>query len=376
MTRLAPDTAIPQGQPDYVAQVATVPFLLGRPEELPTTVPGIERIADRAARVRGRLSGPGSRESVGALLAAARAVRDELVPTGDGRVGDDPEESEANRDNDLAFGIVRTRGPAAALLVDAAVAALIGVLEVAEAQGSDLEPQSWQWFLDGFDALLGWFAEPGSVPVPAAVPAAGTPTAAVVPQDALRRWVRGHHVFMVFAQAATMACHVLQDGARRTDPETAATAAGVLLQLMRGCQGALAYAGSANRAQYNEQIRPTLTPPVAPPKMSGLHWRDHEALIVALGSSGPAWSWLESHRPGLLGQFRNVLGEAYDAHRGVCGHFVGDTAPSLLATQRSSRSAVGVLSQLRRVRLGALPEPTETSPGTSATEPAANGEHA
>lgn len=348
---------VPAGRPDYVAQVATVPFLLGRPEELPASQRQVrDAVARRAGQVLGRLSTPGARDSLGSLLSAARAIQAELVSTGTGPVGDDPAESEANRDNDLAFGIVRTHGPAAALLVDAGVHALIGILEVAADRGSDLDAPSWQRLLGGFDALFGWFADPGRAPVPAEFPPAGPP-APPAPQDALRRWVRGHHVFMVFAQAATTAFRVLQDSAESADPAGAAAAAGATVALMRGCHGALAYAGSANRDQYNEQIRPTLMPPVAPPKMSGLHWRDHEALIVELSRSGPAWKWLEVRRPGLLGEFRQVLAEAYDAHRGVCEHFVGDTAPSLLATQRSSRSAVGVLSQLRRVRLGALPEP-------------------
>ncbi|WP_405959462.1 hypothetical protein OG235_50520 [Streptomyces sp. NBC_00024] len=362
------DHTAPSGRPDYVAQVATVPFLLGRPEELPATGPRIrDAAAGRAAQVLGRLSGPGARDSLAGLLSAARTARDELTPTGTGPVGEDPEESEANGDNDLAFGIVRTRGPAAELLVDAGVHALIGILEVAADHGSDLDAPTWQRFLGGFDALFGWLADPGRAPAVSAMPAAGPP-AAPAPQDALRRWVRGHHVFMVFAQAATTAARVLQNSAEHADPGAAAAAAAATVELMRGCHGALAYAGSANRDQYNEQIRPTLMPPVAPPKMSGLHWRDHEALIVELGRSGPAWQWLEARRPGLLGEFRHVLGEAYDAHRGVCGHFVGDMAPSLLATQRSSRSAVGVLSQLRRVRLGALPTPADpdaTAPNTA-----------
>ncbi|MCP3759169.1 hypothetical protein [Streptomyces sp. TBY4] len=362
MTRSAGLPPHPEGQPDYVAEVATVPFVLGRPEELPTTPDGVRgAVAARAAEAARGL-GPAARSDLRALLAAARQTYALLEPAGLGPVGDDPAESEANRDNDLAFGIVRTRGPVTTLLVDAALAAFIGLLEVAEERGSDLDATSWERILGGFDVLFDWFADPHSEPIPKAVPPVGQ-AAPAVPRDALRRWVRGHHVFMVFAQASALAMACLRDSADREDLPAAQAAAAAAVGLMRGCQGALIYAGDANREQYNEEIRPTLMPPVAPPKMSGLHWRDHEALIAEMARSTSAWQWLAGHRPELSAAFRAALDEAYASHMGVCEHFVGDAAPSLLAAQGSSRSAVGVIGQFRKIRLRSLPEPAATSQG-------------
>jgi hypothetical protein len=162
---------------------------------------------------------------------------------------------------------------------------------------------------------------------------------------------------MVFAQGGALAVDGLRAAAERGDVDAAVVAAKVATGLLRACEGALRYAGHANSEQYLGEIRPTLTPPVAPPKMSGLHWRDHEALIAALQASGDAWQWLGSRRPELLRAFRSALSETYAAHSGVCEHFVGTEAPSLLAAQGSSRSAVGVLAQFRRIRLAALPDP-------------------
>lgn len=353
----------PEGQPAYVAEVATVPFRLGRPEELPTTLDELrEAVAERAGEAAHGLAAPAARSALGALLAQARQIRDALPPTGLGPVGEDPQESEANRDNDLAFGIVRTRGPVTELLVDAALAALIGILEVAEEHGSDLDETAWERFLGGFDALFGWLADPHAAPRVLPVPAVGPP-GPPVHQDALRRWVRGHHVFMVFAQACALATACLRDSAARGDLPGAEASAGAAVALMRGCQGALLYAGDANREQYNQQIRPTLMPPVAPPKMSGLHWRDHEVLIAGLAGSRDAWEWLAGQGSTQPAAFRAALGEAYDSHIGVCEHFVGDASPSLLAAEGSSRSAVGVIGQFRTIRLRSLPEPPATTEG-------------
>nr|B0CN28.1 RecName: Full=3-methyl-L-tyrosine peroxygenase [Streptomyces lavendulae]6VDP_A Chain A, 3-methyl-L-tyrosine peroxygenase [Streptomyces lavendulae]6VDQ_A Chain A, 3-methyl-L-tyrosine peroxygenase [Streptomyces lavendulae]6VDZ_A Chain A, 3-methyl-L-tyrosine peroxygenase [Streptomyces lavendulae]6VE0_A Chain A, 3-methyl-L-tyrosine peroxygenase [Streptomyces lavendulae]ABI22134.1 hypothetical protein [Streptomyces lavendulae] len=357
------DTVHPAGQPDYVAQVATVPFRLGRPEELPGTLDELRAaVSARAGEAVRGLNRPGARTDLAALLAATERTRAALAPVGAGPVGDDPSESEANRDNDLAFGIVRTRGPVAELLVDAALAALAGILEVAVDRGSDLEDAAWQRFIGGFDALLGWLADPHSAPRPATVPGAG-PAGPPVHQDALRRWVRGHHVFMVLAQGCALATACLRDSAARGDLPGAEASAAAAEALMRGCQGALLYAGDANREQYNEQIRPTLMPPVAPPKMSGLHWRDHEVLIKELAGSRDAWEWLSAQGSERPATFRAALAETYDSHIGVCGHFVGDQSPSLLAAQGSTRSAVGVIGQFRKIRLSALPEQPATQQG-------------
>ena len=350
--------------PDHVARVAAVPFRLVRPEDLPATSGGVhDALVPGLSEVLRRLARPNPGGDLAALLARARAARAELGAVPGEPFGDDPGESAANRDNDLAFGIVRTRGPAVRLLVDAAFAALIGILDLAVDHGAGLASGSWQRLIGGFDALFGWLAEPLRTPESWPVPFPDPP-GSPQPEDALRRWTRGHHVFMVFAQACTMVTGCLTDRARERDLPGAEASGAAAVALMRGCQGALRYAGDASRDHYEEQIRPTLMPPIAPPKMSGIHWRDHEALIRGLAGSADAWTWLGEHRPDLLIGFRAALGESYDSHQGVCEHFVGDQSPSLLAAPSSSRSAVGVLAQFRRIRLQSLP-----TPGTSTTCP-------
>ncbi|MEV7023616.1 hypothetical protein AB0O00_15880, partial [Kitasatospora sp. NPDC093558] len=98
---------------DYLPEVATVPFPMARPEDLPTTVPAIAAARPAAlAAVAVRLATPVNRVGVPRLRAAARTARAVLGPVPSTPVGDDPGESRPNRDNDLAFGIERHHGPA------------------------------------------------------------------------------------------------------------------------------------------------------------------------------------------------------------------------------------------------------------------------
>ncbi|WP_182604616.1 hypothetical protein [Streptomyces alkaliphilus] len=281
-------------------------------------------------------------------------------------VGEDPRESPPNRDNDLAFGIERHVGEPLALLVAAALRAETGIVELIERGGTDLETSAWRDLIAGFDALLCWLATPSRVPEPFPVPGPPGRTDEPEPFDGLRRWVRGHHVFMVLSQGCALALNSMRAAADEKDTELAAPAAAVASRLMWACRAALRFAGEADRQQYRNEIRPTLMPPVAPPQMSGLRWRDHEALVTALGASRASWAWLAGTRPALLEEFRAALDATYDAHKGVCQHFVGGQSPSLLATVRSHRPAVGVIEQFHRLRAGALPEPA-SGPGPAAT---------
>lgn len=348
---------------DYLPRVATVPFRLGRPEDLPRTVLDMAAHRDRARFAAARIADPRARTDISELLAVARRTRSELGELPGELILDDPVESAANRDNDIAFGIQRIAGPPLPLLVDAAVAALIGVLELAADRGTGLDERSWTDLVRGVDHLLDWCADPD---VPSQRRPVPVPVGSRAPEqyDALRSWVRGHHVFMVLAQGTAMACACLADHATRGDTEGARIAATVATALMWASRGALKHAGDVAQPEYNNEIRPTLMPPVAPPKMSGLRWRDHEALVRELAGSASGWAWLTHRDDAPLAAFRGALDATYDAHRGVCEHFVGDRSPSLLANTASTRSAVGVLDQFRELRLAQLPElPVPDVPG-------------
>lgn len=347
---------------DYLPHVATVPFPMPCPEDLPGDAPAIAAAAPSVlAGLAGGVAGPAHRTGLADMLAAVRTARADLGPVPSTLVVDDPRESRPNLDNDLAFGIERHHGDPLTLFVAAALNAHLGILEIAEERGTGLDEAAWYDLITGFDTLVRWPADPTRLPAPLPVPAcvrSGKPE----PLDGLRRWVRGHHVFMVLAQGGTLAVNSLTAAAEAGDEKVAVTAAAVASRVMWACRAALQFAGDASPDQYQAEIRPTLMPPVAPPQMSGLRWRDHEALVVALTASSDAWSWLAERRPGALRDFRTALDATYESHKGVCGHFVGSQSPSLLATSRSHRPAVGVIEQFRRLRVGSLPAAPHPDP--------------
>ncbi|WP_438388902.1 hypothetical protein [Actinopolyspora saharensis] len=353
-------------QVDYLHGVADIPFRLGRPEDLPSSLAGLMSAA-RPTQKAARLLADADPSDLTELAAAADAARGVLEADYGETVADDPQESESNRHNDLAFGIVRCTGAPLPLMVDAALHALSGILDLTERIGTGLADEDWNDLLSGLATAVVW---PSSANAgapwerhtdgqPDSRPDARTRppqlTGAARPDDALRRWVRGHHVFMVFAQCCATALRCLRSAAEQDEVDSAYAAARAATVLMKASRGALQYAGDSTNDEYVTEIRPTLMPPVAPPKMSGLHWRDHEALISALAAARDCWDTLSSVAPELVEEFRSALDTTYAAHRGVCRHFVGDSSPSLLATSQSQRSAVGVLTQFRDRRLGLMP---------------------
>lgn len=360
MTVSAHDEIFPEGCPGYVAMVTTAPFWMGRPEDLPTSSEAVRTAASkRCKKIADTLSLQSSWQDIGTVLTTMQAAAREVRLIDREPIGDDEAASEANRANDLAFGIVRARGSALTLLTDAAVIALKGILEVAMERGSNLDDTSWQQILGGFDTLFAWIVDPYKEIISRNMPIPPAPLGEQIANEALQQWVLGHHVFMVFAQASTLVIDCLRDSAEQGDFISGVAAGLAAVQLMRGCQGALHYTGNAKKEEYISEIRPTLMPPMAPPKMSGMHWRDHEALIKAMSTSKDAWAWLAESRPDVVRDFRVCLDEVYISHMNVCEHFVGSDSPSLLASERSSRNAVGVIDQFREIRLRSLPTSDE-----------------
>ncbi|MFI6504845.1 hypothetical protein [Nonomuraea typhae] len=339
---------------DYLRGVVTEPFTLCRPDDLPGTTRELSAAAALVRPGTRMVTGPGARRDLGALLAAlgeARSAHDRGPVT---PVGEDPAESDLNKANDLGFGILRVRGEPVRVLTDAALRSAAAVLDLAARNGAGFERTTWRRLVGGFDALLLWLADPGRAPAACPVPAPGE-RQPLEPGSALRRWIYGHHVFMVFSQGCSLSLACLRERAAAGDGTGAAAAAATAVRLMWASQGALSFAGDVAMEDYATEIRPTLMPPIAPPRMTGLHWRDHEALVRELAAARDAWQWLAGSRPELLEEFRSAIDSAYSAHRGVCASFVGDRSPSLLATSRSSRPAVAVLEQFHRRRLDMLP---------------------
>lgn len=329
-------------------------FLLLRPEHLPTRTQVSQFVSSlpgyRAALAEAALL-VDDRQALGAVT----QLLDALPSPAEVRIGDpDPGESAGNRDNDQAFGIVRVDGDRPALLLRSVLGSYLILLDEVVRSGTRLTTEQWTVLRCGFTALLGHlagFPVSEDCPMAQAIPRRDDTASA----DALRRWVRGHRLFMVIVQGLGLAIAELNETGSQP-AEQAAVPLGLAITLLRASEEALRFASDFTSAEYYDQVRPTLTPPVAPAGMSGLHWRDHEYLLKQLAMAGSVLRGLAPELQPMRRQFRQSYADVYDAHQLVCARFVGTEATSLLMTPKSKQSAVGVLGQYKRVRLQHIPD--------------------
>ncbi len=330
-------------------------FPLLRPERLPGPAQVRAYVSGSAPDLPAELADAARADAAAALDALRAALTTVPLPAGTSPVRDDPGESGGNRDNDQSFDIVRVDGERAAILLHTTLKGAELLLDDAVRSGTDIALEHWHALRHGFAALLGHLTglpapSPGTDPGPGPRGADGRPS------DALRRWVRGHRIFMVLIQGLVIAVDELADTVARAESDQAAEALDLAASLMRASEAALRFAGDFTREEYQDLVRPTLMPPAAPPGLSGLHWRDHEHLVKRLAEVRQLLAGVDPTLVPLRAAFREAYAAAYDAHRFVCARFVGEDVGSLLMTPKSKKSAVGVLTQYKRVRLQHIPD--------------------
>lgn len=155
---------------------------------------------------------------------------------------------------------------------------------------------------------------------------------------------------MVFVQGIVMALNAFRRGVESRDRARSKIALTTATDLMSGSEAALRFAGDFSYTDYEQSVRPTLMPPLAPPGMSGLRWRDHEHLIALLAQLRPIFADIEPSLAGARDAFYDAIGDAYSAHRFVCASFVGTERGSLL-TGGKTKSAVEMIDHFKRVRM-------------------------
>lgn len=331
-------------------------FHLLRPENLPSRA-AVLAFARAAARGRSPAVPPAVWDGDDRVaLAGVRAA----LTNGPARAcltvgGADPAESVGNRDNDRVFDIVRVDGDRPWLLLRSVLMGYEMLLDDANRCGTGLTPAQWAALRGGVAALLGYLSEPDGVAIEGEYRVV-SPRAGADPAAALRRWIRGHRLFMVLIQGLGLVAGELTDGLWRADVPGAAAALDLAVALMHACESALRFASDFTPDEYEGVVRPTLMPPAAPDGLSGLHWRDHEHMIERFAALRQPLAELPAELAPLRARFRAAYSAVYDAHRLVCARFVGEDAASLLMTSRSKQSAVGVLARYQRVRLQHIPD--------------------
>lgn len=268
--------------------------------------------------------------------------------------------SASNIANDSAFRIVRVRGDALRILVSSTGVLLHALLELRPDPADESLFEYWLGCVNTHLLLLCYLGGADSVPETLSpsdfdgrAPAAG--------RDPLRQWILGHRSFMTFCQGLVIALRSARAAFDTDDDRARDLGIDAVVRLLDGCAVAMQFAASYRQEMYAEIIRPTVMPPVAPPAMSGLHWRDHEALVEELNLCSGMWSLLSevAERSAAVCTVRQSLVAVYDSHIGVCARFVGSEAPSLLGRGSSPRTAVEVLGQLRARRASSFDgEPT------------------
>lgn len=161
----------------------------------------------------------------------------------------------------------------------------------------------------------------------------------------VRRWVIGHHLFMVMIQWQIIYFNSYVKSLNNDDQNKASDYLRTSTVLMQGVTAAFTFVSDISFSEYTDSIRSHLLPPVAPEGMSGLFWEDHIFFVKVLRSvpKNKLMPILSTD----LALFEKATNETYEAHKFVCGNFVGYENSSL----RSSQSGVEVLEKYKKSRL-------------------------
>ncbi|MEO0405793.1 MAG: siderophore biosynthesis protein [Cyanobacteria bacterium P01_A01_bin.135] len=126
--------------------------------------------------------------------------------------------------------------------------------------------------------------------------------------------------------------------------------------LLLASGAAMELAGSFSRQDYEETVRPSMTPPQVQAKnFSGLMSWEHAALMQLWKRLKPAFESLPASLQGQHREFVTAYGSLAKAHRAVCERFGGNDGGSL---RFGGGSAVETLDRFRDHRLGLI-EPRE-----------------
>jgi hypothetical protein len=159
------------------------------------------------------------------------------------------------------------------------------------------------------------------------------------PIDAMLRWQLGHHVFFVLLQALiTVHLRLAATLNRQQWAETEAVLAQAT-RLWDGTVVAFQYAGDFAAEDYEEIVRPSMSPPLQQEGFSGFFSSDHVTLIHVLKGLRPALQRLPSELGDAHQAYLRAVDTAYEAHAFVCEVFVG--AGSSLRGGHLNRSVGG-----------------------------------
>lgn len=260
----------------------------------------------------------------------------------------------------------RVTGEPVQVFVHALLQSYGELLEEALVGGTSISPEEWAKLRRAFDSMLHYVALEtfGARPKPAAETPPAYPLPAWGPNP-LRRWILGHHVFVVIIQSLLVALGCFEDALKDGETGAAEAALAEATELMWGAAASLKFTGDFTPDEYDDIVRPTMMPPSAPPGMSGLLAVDHRCLVKTLVHLKEVFTNLDPQLRPQHRAFTQAFEATYESHKHVCAHFRGNERTSLLSTSKGE-PATEVLSQLQYARLKhvkVLPEAMSAAAG-------------
>ena len=191
--------------------------------------------------------------------------------------------------------------------------------------------------------------------------------------QAKKRWVRGHLMFAMLTQGLIVSFRALGHGLRAGNLNEVRRWADLSISLLNGSAGAFTFTGDFPPEEYEDVIRPSMTPPISPIGLSGLMSADHRFMAQIMRDMRPALKSLAEQEPERHDRIAAAVSAVYDSHIHVCERFVGPR-PSILTAGRTERSGPSLIEQFKTLRLKPFEHPQRALRLTADRQQAALGE--
>ena len=336
--------------PQSSRRTGNIPIFHALPPELVPRSRASSEAPEAARRDAAACSGLGARAASAELAAAIGRVLADM-PVAHSRTAAPTACPAAGADDvalDSYFGIVRLEGDAPRIFLRSVLQANLILLEEVHEGGSSLDEAELHKLDDALAAVVSHVLALPRDP-PARV--GSWNRAAARGSDPIRRWIRGHHVFVMLTQGLILALQDVEDALTAGRTGDVAAALDLATMLMEGTAVAFRFTGDFAPMQYRDTVRPTMMPPLAPEGLSGVLSPDHRQLLQVLGRLKPRLKELELSACDGYGRFVTAFRAAYDDHIHVCSRFVGSKEPSLLMKAGEEKSAVQQLEYFKRLRM-------------------------
>lgn len=178
--------------------------------------------------------------------------------------------------------------------------------------------------------------------------------------DPMQRWVHGHLVFAALTQGLILSFRSLGQAFRAGKTEDIHKWADLSISLLKASGAAFVFTGDFAPGEYENTIRPSMTPPISAIGLSGLMSADHRYMAQTIRDMRPVLKALADHEPERHDRIAEAINGVYDSHIHVCERFVG-ARPSILTAGRTERSGPSLIEQFKTLRLKPFEHTARTS---------------